>query len=76
MSMETGQEAAARARRLYRRKLMAEAAASGLSQRAFCREQGIAEPLFLTGGGCWRKKKRGWRSGRAAGCSVVGGVWI
>lgn len=51
MSMETGREAAARARRLYWRELMAEAAASGLSQRAFCRERGIAEPLFYH----WRR---------------------
>lgn len=51
MSMETGREAAARARRLYWRELMAEVAASGLSQRAFCKQRGIAEPLFYH----WRR---------------------
>lgn len=51
MSMETGRQAASRARRLYWRELMAEVAASGLSQRAFCRQRGIAEPLFYH----WRR---------------------
>jgi hypothetical protein len=36
---------------LYWRELMAEVAASGLSQRAFCKQRGIAEPLFYH----WRR---------------------
>lgn len=51
MSRETGRQAASRARRVYWRELMAEVAASGLSQRAFCKQRGIAEPLFYH----WRR---------------------
>ncbi len=36
---------------MYWRDVMAEAAASGLSQRAFCRQRGIAEPVFYY----WRR---------------------
>lgn len=75
MSIEGGREAASRARRLYWRELLAEVAASGLSQRAFCRQRGIAEPLFYH----WRRvlaeedmRSAGQSSGLAARASVEG----
>ncbi|MCC7339640.1 MAG: hypothetical protein IT170_01025 [Bryobacterales bacterium] len=75
MSSEGRREAASRARRLYWRELMAEVAASGLSQRAFCKQRGIAEPLFYH----WRrvlaeedKRLAGQSSRLAARASVEG----
>lgn len=54
---------------------MAEVAASGLSQRAFCKQRGIAEPLFYH----WRRvlaeedaRMAGQPSGLAARASVEG----
>ena len=38
-------------RRGYWREVMAESAASGLSQRAFCKQHGISEPVFYY----WRR---------------------
>ena len=43
------------------RKLIAEAARSGMSTRAFCRGRGVSEPLFYS----WRARLNGPRQGAA-----------